>query len=55
MVRDEADFNEFSILEIKEVKSKKFKDSCCHSYLTIKGRCFTCPDDELGEMEEKGC
>lgn len=29
---------------------KRFKQSCCHSYLTSKGRCYTCP--ELNEEKE---
>lgn len=39
------DFEDFSVLDLTELKKKKFKDSCCHSYLTTKGRCFTCPEE----------
>ena len=29
-----------------EVQEKKIKLSCCRSYLTPKGRCYTCPETE---------
>ena len=38
-----VDLDDFSILEVKK---KNFKDSCCHSYLTLKGRCYTCPEED---------
>jgi len=39
--------------EIKEEQEeqKKFNISCCRSYLTPKGRCYTCP--EMDEFEQK--
>ena len=30
---------------------RKFKITCCRSYLNPKGRCYTCP--ELGEKKEE--
>lgn len=42
-------------MEEDELKEKKFNISCCRSYLTPKGRCYTCPEleDELeNEFEE---
>ncbi|MBI2665133.1 hypothetical protein HYX12_00750 [Candidatus Woesearchaeota archaeon] len=36
--------------DIKDLENsfikKKEKTSCCHSYLTPKGRCYTCPGDD---------
>ena len=37
---------EFADIDIEPVSEKKFKISCCRSYMTPKGRCYTCPDDE---------
>lgn len=34
------------IEENDEVAQKKFNISCCKSYLTPKGRCYTCPELE---------
>ncbi len=47
------DYEDFSVLEITELKKKNFKDSCCHSYLTTKGRCFTCPEDNSSLEEDE--
>ncbi|MBI2103251.1 hypothetical protein HYT55_05385 [Candidatus Woesearchaeota archaeon] len=33
--------------DIEPVKIQKYKISCCRSYLTPKGRCYTCPDSDL--------
>jgi hypothetical protein len=41
------DFDDFSVLDLTDLKKKRFKDSCCHSYLTPKGRCFTCPEEQI--------
>jgi len=41
------DFEDFSALDLTDLKKKRFKDSCCHSYLTPKGRCFTCPEEQI--------
>lgn len=32
---------------------KRFNISCCRSYLTPKGRCYTCPELEEGSGIEK--
>ena len=29
------------------IKKREFKISCCRSYLTPKGRCYTCPEEDL--------
>ncbi|MDP3733625.1 MAG: hypothetical protein Q8R37_00180 [Nanoarchaeota archaeon] len=33
--------------DIELVKKREFNVSCCRSYLTPKGRCFTCPEQDL--------
>ena len=35
-------------MEEDELKEKRFNISCCRSYLTPKGRCYTCPELEEG-------
>ena len=35
----------------EQERQKKFNISCCRSYLTPKGRCYTCP--EMDEFEQK--
>src|SRR3989344_245899 len=35
----------------EQERQKRFNISCCRSYLTPKGRCYTCP--ELDEFEQK--
>ncbi|MEK6939087.1 MAG: hypothetical protein AABX31_00010 [Nanoarchaeota archaeon] len=36
----------------EEVLGKKYNISCCRSYLTPKGRCYTCPElEEDFELE----
>ncbi|MDP3698388.1 MAG: hypothetical protein Q8R47_02270 [Nanoarchaeota archaeon] len=41
-----------------ETSQRKFNISCCRSYLTPKGRCYTCPEleeeleNELGKQEK---
>ena len=32
-------------IDVEVIRVKKFKLSCCRSYLTPKGRCYTCPED----------
>ena len=32
---------------MEEVIIKKFNISCCRSYLTPRGRCFSCPEENL--------
>lgn len=34
-------------LDIEIVSNKTYKISCCRSYLTPKGRCYTCPEEDL--------
>jgi len=39
--------------DLEEIKIRQFKLSCCQSYLTPKGRCFSCPEHlEMEEVEE---
>lgn len=39
--------------ENDEVAPKRFNISCCKSYLTPKGRCYTCPElEEELEMQK---
>ena len=42
-------------MEEDEAKEKKFNISCCRSYLTPKGRCYTCPEleNEFDLVEQK--
>lgn len=36
-----------------ESAPRKFNISCCRSYLTPKGRCYTCPElDETEDLEK---
>jgi len=39
-------------IEIEPVNEKGFKISCCRSYMTPKGRCYTCPEQELYEDKD---
>ncbi|MBT4446458.1 hypothetical protein HOA92_02990 [archaeon] len=39
--------------EIKEARTKFVKESCCQSYKTPKGRCFTCPDWKKANFGEE--
>jgi len=38
--------------DLDEIKIKQFKLSCCQSYLTPKGRCFSCPEHLELDLEE---
>jgi len=42
-------------MDEEELKERKFNISCCRSYLTPKGRCYTCPEleDEIDQIEQK--
>lgn len=42
----EGSMNEDLLQDLKTVGKIKFKISCCKSYLTPKGRCYTCPEDD---------
>lgn len=35
--------------ELDQIMVKKFKVSCCRSYLSPKGRCYSCPEDDVLE------
>ena len=35
------------LLDIELVSNKIYKISCCRSYQTPKGRCYTCPEEDL--------
>ncbi|HIG92763.1 TPA: hypothetical protein HA242_06090 [Candidatus Woesearchaeota archaeon] len=43
---------DFEDIDIEPVKSKHFNISCCRSYLTPKGRCYSCPEMEMEEPDE---
>ena len=34
-------------------KEVKFKETCCKSYLTSKGRCYSCPEQNLKDPDEE--
>lgn len=36
---------DLDLVDVEVVSTKKFKISCCRSYLSPKGRCYTCPDE----------
>ena len=46
--------NEAEEVDIEVVKKKEFKISCCRSYMTPKGRCYTCPDQEVDTDIDEG-
>ena len=46
MVEEVEIDEDLSLIDIEPVSMKKFKISCCRSYMTPKGRCYTCPDDD---------
>lgn len=37
-----------------DLKQKKYNISCCCSYLTPKGRCYTCPEFDDDENSDAG-
>lgn len=37
---------DLDLIDTEQVSIKKYQISCCRSYLTPKGRCYTCPQDE---------
>ncbi len=37
---------EFDDFDVEAVKKKGYNISCCCSYLTPKGRCYSCPEQE---------
>ncbi len=43
--------DEYGFKEGMEIK-KEFKISCCRSFLTPKGRCYTCPEEQFSEDDE---
>ena len=44
--------DEHEELDIEPVKTKHFNISCCRSYLTPNGRCYTCPEENDSEEDE---
>ena len=37
-------------LDIEKIEDRKFNISCCRSYMTPRGRCYSCPEDnEFGK------
>ncbi|MBI2662002.1 hypothetical protein HYX11_00915 [Candidatus Woesearchaeota archaeon] len=41
--------------DLRTAKKIRFKEGCCKSYLTPKGRCYTCPEEyvPIDEKENK--
>lgn len=39
--------------DLQDIKEKKFNISCCRSYLTTRGRCYSCPDQDLSEQDDE--
>lgn len=39
--------------DIEIVKSKDYNISCCKSYMTPKGRCYTCPEQNERDPDEE--
>ncbi len=37
-------WDDINLEDLKVIIPKTQKTTCCKSYLLIKGRCFTCPD-----------
>ena len=37
--------------DLEEVKTIKYKDVCCESYKTPKGRCYTCPENRYKDPD----
>ena len=37
--------------DLQEINTRKFNISCCRSYLTTRGRCFSCPEQNLDEED----
>ncbi len=37
---------------MEQVTPRKVKETCCFSYLTAKGRCYSCPEYEFDENNE---
>ena len=46
-VLESGDFDlaDFDFEDLKFVTTRSPKMSCCRSYLSPKGRCYTCPDE----------
>jgi len=38
--------------EFEIIQPKVFKISCCRSYMTTKGRCYTCPEDDYEDEND---
>ena len=39
--------------EIEEAKTIKYKETCCESYRTPKGRCYSCPENRNKDPDEE--
>jgi len=39
---------EIDLEDLKTAQSKQFNISCCRSYLTPRGRCYSCPEEVEG-------
>lgn len=38
--------------DLETVEPKEFNVSCCRSYATPRGRCYSCPEDDLQEEKD---
>ncbi len=38
--------------DLENLEQKGYKISCCRSYLTPKGRCYTCPEDDFEDEDD---
>jgi len=36
----------------EEITVRRYKITCCKSYLTPKGRCYTCPEQQNKDPDE---
>ncbi|HLC81856.1 MAG TPA: hypothetical protein VJH68_04320 [Candidatus Nanoarchaeia archaeon] len=50
-----GELEELSAEELTEIRTIKYKETCCQSYLTPKGRCYTCPENRDKDPDEEEC
>ena len=44
--------DDFSEEDLETAEKKEYNISCCRSYLTPKGQCYTCPHNHSDNEEE---
>lgn len=37
--------------DLEPIKKRGYNISCCRSYLTPKGRCYTCPEQDNEDLD----